>query len=288
MVKKAIKPVVIAILALVIIFSTVGVVQPGHIGILMTLGLISNNVKEEGVYFKIPFIQSVKQMDTRTRKIEWTKSETAITAMSKDMLDIYVQAVVTFHPMAEKGASIFKTLGMDFAANIVEPLTVNTIKTYIGKYSISDILQNRETITGDMNGDLRNQLLQFNMVLDFITIVDIDFRPGLKAAIEQREIAEKQVETQKYTLEKQALEALQQVKKAEADKLAKILSAEAEEIFNKKVAGSLTDMLLKYRALQSQEKAIEKWNGAYPQVVAGGQSIPMIQLPQQLQPGSQK
>jgi regulator of protease activity HflC (stomatin/prohibitin superfamily) len=276
-------PVVGGILALVIIFSSIGVVQTGHVGIFMTLGMVSDTVKEEGFYLKIPFIQSVKQMDVRTRKIEWIKNEETITAMSKDMLDIYIQAVVTYHPIADKGATIYKTMGMDFSDNIVGPLTVNAIKTYIGKYSVSDVLQNREKITEDMNKDLKVQLAQYHIVLEFVSLVNIDFRPGLKAAIEQREIAEKMVETQKYTLEKQALEAQQQVKKAEADKQARILSAEAEEIFNRKVSGSLTEMLLKYKALQSQEKAIEKWNGNYPQVVAGGQSIPMIQLPQQPQ-----
>lgn len=280
MMKKVVGPAFGVILGLILFFSTFGVVQPGHVGIFMTLGLISENVKEEGLYIKIPFLQSVKQMDVRTRKIEWVNNETAITAMSKDMLDIYVQAVVGFHPIPAKGAAIYKTLGLEFGENIVGPLTVGTIKTYMGKYSISDILQNKEKLTADMNEDLGKQLLQYNIVLEFVSLVNIDFRPGLKAAIEEREIAQKRVETQKYTLEKQALEAQQQVKKAEADKQAKILMAEAEEIFNKKISGSLNELLLRYKAMQTQEKAIEKWNGAYPQVVAGGQSVPMIQLPE--------
>ena len=286
--KKTIEIIFIAILSLIIFFSTVGVVQPGHAGILMTFGIVSENVKEEGLYFIIPFVQAVKPMDMRTKKIEWLTTETAITALSKDLLDIYVQAVVTYHPIAERGAIIYKTLGPDFALNVINPLTVNVIKTYIGKYSVSGVVQSRERITGDMSGELRRQLLEYNIVLEFISLVNIDFRPGLKAAIEQREIAEKQVETQKYTLEKQALEAQQQVKHAEADKQARILMAEAEEIFNRKLSGSITDMLLKYKALQGQEKVIEKWNGIYPQVVAGGESIPMIQLPLQKEPGAVK
>ncbi len=283
MVKKAIKPAAIAVLVLVLIFTTFGVVQPGHVGIFMTLGMISNDVKEEGVYLKIPFVQSVKHMDVRTRKIEWIKSEETINAMSKDMLDVYVQAVVTYHPVAIKGAVIYRTLGMEFGETLVGPLTVNAIKSNFGKYGVSDIMENREKIIESINTDLREQLAQHNMILEFVSLVNIDFRPELKEAIEQSQIAQKQVETQKYTLEKQALEAQQQVKKAEADKQAKILAAEAEEEYNKKVAESLNDELLKYKSIQIQEKAIEKWSGSYPQVVAGGQSIPMIQIPQQSQ-----
>ncbi len=283
MLKKAIKPGVVALLAVVLFVSSFGVVQPGYVGVSMTLGCISKNVKEEGLYVKAPFIQSVKRMDVRTKKIEWTKPEDTISAMSKDMLDVYVQAVVTYHPVADKGAAIYKKLGTDYGETVVAPLTVDVIKTYFAKYYVADIMQNREKIIRDINTNLKEMLSELNITLDFVSLVNVDFRPELKTAIEQSQIASKQVETQKYTLEKQALEAQQQVKKAEADKQAKILAAQAEEEYNKKVGASLSDELLRYKALESQDKAIDKWNGSYPQVVAGGQSIPMIQLPQQSQ-----
>lgn len=280
MVKKLIKPGIIVVLVIVLTFSTVGIVQPGHVGIFMTLGSVSDRVKDEGVYLKIPFIQSVKQMDVRTKKVEWIKDGQDISAMSKDMLDVYIKAAVTYHPVQSQGANIYKTLGQDYSENIITPLTVNVIKTCLGKYNVSEIIQNREKITSNIEQTLRSQFQKYYMVLEFLSIINIDFRPEFKDAIEQREIAVKQVETQKYTLEKQALEAQQQVKKAEAEKQSKIMAAEAEEEFNKRVSNNISDELLKYKALQVQEKAIEKWDGSYPQVVAGGQSIPMIQLPQ--------
>jgi prohibitin 2 len=281
MLKKAFKPAIAAVIALIIIFFTFGVVQPGYVGVLTTFGMVSENVKTEGIYAIIPFVQSVKQLDVRTKKIEWIKNEESITAMSKDMLDIYVQAVVTYHPNALKMPFIYKTQGFDYERNLVAPLSENIIKTYIGKYTVSDVIEKREIITEDMKNNLKENLLQYDLILDFITLINIDFRPGLKTAIEQREIAKKQVDTQKYTLEKQALEAQENVKKAEAEKQSKILLAEGEEIFNRKIAVSLTPLLLEYKKMQCQEKAIEKWNGSYPQFVSGNQSIPLIQLPQQ-------
>ncbi len=288
MVKKIIKPAIIVILVLLLIFSTFGVVQTGNVGVLSTLGMVSDNVKREGIYCKIPFIQSIEQMETRTKKIEWINTDEAIYALSKDMMDEYIQMVVTYHIIEDKAATIYKSLGMAYDQNIIAPLTVNAVKTCFGKHTVDEIIQSQEKITAEINDSLKKQLLQYNIVLEFVSIINVDLRPELKAAIEQSKIAEKQVETQKYTLEKQALEAQQQVKKAEADKKAKILAAEAEQEFNQKVSGSINDAILKYKALQSQEKAIEKWNGQYPQVVAGGQSIPIIQLPEQEQKSEQK
>lgn len=288
--KKPLIAICILLLAVIVILNTVGIVQPGHIGVVITTGSVSDNVLGEGLYFKIPFIQSVKQIDVRTAKMEWTNTESPITAASKDLQDVYVLAVVTYHPDPTNGAKIFKTIGMDYAEKIVKPLSLNAIKTHAAKYNVAETLQNRERITRDVNDDLREQLAAYNIILENLSLVNIDFRPEYKQAIEQKQIAEKQVETQRFTLEKQALEAQQQVKKAEADKQAQILAAEAQkeakilegegiEEFNKKVSSSITQELLNYKALQNEEKAIDKWSGQYPQVVAGENAMPLIQLP---------
>lgn len=280
MIKKMIVPGAIIIVVLVLFFSSIVVIKTGYVGILLTFGSVAEEVKMEGVYFIIPFVQEVKQMDIRVAMIEWMSPEKMITAMSKDLLDIYIQAVVTFHPVPEKGGWILRNLGLDFKNTIVNPLTLNTIKTSMGKYDVSEILQNREQITADIRHALSTQLEQFNIILDFVSLVNVDFRPELKAAIEQKQIAEKKVEIQKFILEKQALEAQEQVKKAEADKQVKLLATEAEEEFNRRISGSITESLIKFKMLLNQEKAIEKWNGEYPQVMTGGGSIPLIQLPQ--------
>lgn len=288
--KKPIIAGIILLIVAIVVFNGFGIVQPGHIGIVITTGSVSDTVIGEGIYLKVPFVQTVKQMEIRTTKMDWTSTEAPITAASKDLQDVYVLAVVTFHPDPTNGAKIFKTIGMDFAEKIVRPLSLNAIKTHAAKYNVAETLQNRERITRDVNEDLRKQLIAYNIVLENLSLVNIDFRPEYKQAIEQKQIAEKQVETQRFTLEKQALEAQQQVKKAEADKQSQILAAEAKkeakilegegiEEFNEKVTTSITQELLDYKSLQNQEKAIDKWSGQYPQFVAGEGTMPLIQLP---------
>lgn len=289
-VKKIIKWVAIGLALLIVVTSVVGYVPAGHVGIAVTMGSVSQTVRQEGVYVKLPFFQQIRTMEARTQKIEWNDPNSPITAASKDLQDVYILAVVTYHISAESAPRIFQTIGMDYAEKKVVPLTLNAIKTHTGKFNVAEILNNRETITNDVNNDVAAQLLANDIILENVSLVNIDFRTEYKEAIELKQIAEKQVETQQFTLEKQALEAQQQVKKAEADKQAQILSAEAEkqakilegegiEEFNKKITQSITEDLLKYKELQNQEKAIERWDGQYPSVVAGGDSVPLIQVP---------
>ena len=287
---KILKWGVLGLVALILVTSVVGSVPAGYVGVTVTMGSVSQLVRNEGVYFKLPFLQTIRMMEARTQKVEWNNTAAPITAASKDLQDVYIQAVVTYHISPDRAPKVFQTIGMDYADKKVIPLTLNAIKTHTGKYNVAEILNNREKITNDVNKDVASLLLANDIILENVSLVNIDFRAEYKEAIEQKQIAEKQVETQQFTLDKQALEAQQQVKKAEADKQAKILAAEAQkqakilegegiEEFNKKVTLSITKELLEYKALQNQEKSIEKWNGQYPGVVVGGESIPLIQMP---------
>ena len=290
MVSRVVKWGALLLGVIIVLTSIVGSVPAGYVGVMVTMGSVSQSVHNEGIFIKLPFIQTMRMMEARTQKVEWNNSASPITAASKDLQDVYIQAVVTFHISQGKAPKIFQTIGMDYADKKVVPLTLNAIKTHTGKYNVAEILNNREKITNDVNKDVATLLLANDIILENVSLVNIDFRKEYKDAIEQKQIAEKQVETQQYTLNKQALEAQQQVKKAEADKQAQILAAEAQkqakilegegiEEFNKKVTQSITKELLDYKALQNQEKAIDKWSGQYPSVVAGGESVPLIQMP---------
>lgn len=59
------------------------IVDAGHKGVVLNCGAVSDNVRSEGLNFKIPFIQSIQEVDVRVRKIE-TETE----APSKDLQEI--------------------------------------------------------------------------------------------------------------------------------------------------------------------------------------------------------
>jgi regulator of protease activity HflC (stomatin/prohibitin superfamily) len=66
-------------------------------------------------------------------------------------------------------------------------------------------------------------------------------------------------------------EAKQLVAQAQGQADAKRLSADAEAYFNKTVAASITTEYVRY-------KALEKWNGALPQMMGGGGAVPFVNL----------
>ena len=58
--KKIIKIAVIAVVALLLVglaISSFTVVSAGHTGVVLTFGAVEDTVLDEGLHFKIPFIQ---------------------------------------------------------------------------------------------------------------------------------------------------------------------------------------------------------------------------------------
>ena len=66
------KLVVIGVIVLVVILAAVGVfgtVGAGQRGVLLHFGAVTDTIYEEGLYYKIPFIQEVVLMSTQNSEI---------------------------------------------------------------------------------------------------------------------------------------------------------------------------------------------------------------------------
>src|SRR3989344_8297845 len=79
-IKKFVSSAIIGIIALMIIFGAFGTVGAGERGVLLQFGAVKDKVLGEGLYFKIPLIQSVVKMDVKTQK-----DEVPASASSKDL-----------------------------------------------------------------------------------------------------------------------------------------------------------------------------------------------------------
>ncbi len=55
-------------MGLILLFETFGTIGAGKRGVVLQFGGVTGQIKGEGLYMKIPFIQSVKKMDIRTQK----------------------------------------------------------------------------------------------------------------------------------------------------------------------------------------------------------------------------
>ena len=99
---------IIIVLLLVVggLFSSWIVIEPGHTGVVVTMGKVEENVLQEGFHFKVPFIQEVVKIDNRIVKLE-VQTE----AFSKDLQTVTTNLAINYRVDTKKSYSIYKNVG---------------------------------------------------------------------------------------------------------------------------------------------------------------------------------
>ncbi len=279
-------------------------IDPGHTGVVFDKlrGGIQSSTHGEGLHFRLPIFQDVVQIPVRSQKIVFVNKsnnqlaynkQTSFTsakateygsmfAASSDLQDVYVDAVVTYHLDKAKVASIYQDIGLDYESKKVIPKTIDAVKTFTAKYKVSDILTKREEIKNLVQEYLTIELAEDFIVLEDINLTNFDFNAQFKAAIEQKQIEEQKAQKEEYILRQIEISSQQKVKKAEAEKQAKILEGEGIGEFNRLLQTDITPDILEFKKLENAKSAIEKWDGAYPATYFGsggeGSPIPLINI----------
>ncbi len=218
---------------------------------------LSGNVSvvEQGLFFRLPFIEKVKSMDVRVQKEQVDAS-----AASKDLQTVSSKVALNYHLNPEKVASIYRDVGFEFKERLIDPAIQESVKASTAKFTAEELITKREVIKEDIKVHLRERLVDRGIMVDDFNIVDFDFSNSFNKAIEDKVTAEQNALAAKNKLEQVKFEAEQAV--VSATGRAKALQVESDAIRSNPAVLEL--------------RAIEKWNGQLPQVTSG--ATPFINL----------
>jgi regulator of protease activity HflC (stomatin/prohibitin superfamily) len=177
--------------------------------------------------------------------------------------------MMNFHIDPSFVNDLYQKVGLDFAPKVIDPAFNDFVKEVVPTYPIGEILPKREEIRQTAMKKLGNNLSRYHIIVDDIYFANIRFSPEYEKAIEAKQVAQQQVETQKQILAQREIEAQQKVATAKGESESILLVAQGQAKANEALTGSITPILVNY-------KSIERWNGVLPQVSGG--AIPFIQL----------
>jgi regulator of protease activity HflC (stomatin/prohibitin superfamily) len=272
-VAKIIKHVVIGLVALILIGGTFGSVAAGEIGIRTRFSKVVGIVNQ-GLYVKIPFVESVRILETRTRTINYdqngnegdTRDSSSLTGASKDLQDVSIGVMVNYKLDAQKAENIFNQYrtNANFESNVIEPIIRETVKSVSAQYTAEELVTKRLEYSDKVSALLTERFITKDSILERFSITNFEFSKAFSTAIEAKVTAVQNAEAQKNKLEQVKYEAQQIVEKAKADAEAIRISANA---INSQGGED-------YVAL----KAVEKWNGQLPVQMIPGSSVPFLNL----------
>ena len=248
--------VIVIVLGLIIggLFSSYVIIEPGHTGVVVTMGKVEENVLQEGFHFKIPFVQEVIKIDNRIVKLE-VQTE----AFSKDLQTVQTTLAINYRVDTKKSYSIYKNIGANYEDVLVVPAVNEVLKAISSSYTAEESVTNRVLISDGLVDGLNEKLNDVGLYVTDVNIIDFDFSDAFIQAIEEKQVAQQKLltaETEKQTA----------IAKAEAEAETIKIKAEAEADANKVLSESITNNIIEYNK-------IEKWDGKLPQVTGGSGTL---------------
>jgi regulator of protease activity HflC (stomatin/prohibitin superfamily) len=285
-----------AIAALVVLLLMAGswyTVDQTERGVLLRNGAVIGTA-QPGLGFKIPAFDSVQKISVKTATYTWDK----MNSYSFDQQPADLKISVTLRAAPEKVADLYAKFGsLDAAVNqVVSPAVNQQVKIVFGHYTAVKAIQERGTLNGEIKTAIADTLKYDPMIIiESVQLENIEFSQNYLHSIEQRMLAEVEVQKLQQNAEREKVQA--QITVTQANAKANAIRAEAQanadatrlsgeaQAANIKVTGEAQAAAIEARgkALGNNPNLVtlvqaERWNGVLPTTMVPGSSVPFVSV----------
>ena len=267
-----------AIAAFIVLWSTFRIVPVGSVGVVSVLG----NLNETPLYSGFNMVNPLAEVTMMTTQIQ--KHNARYDSSSKDLQKVHVEMTLNYSLVPAKAPEVFKRVGTDYQNVIIDSAAQEVLKAETARHVASEILQQRPTVKDNTHKNLSVWLSKYGIELAEISLADVNFDREYTQAIEAKQVQEQKAEQKRYEIlgaqrdaeiraakAKGEADAVREEAKGRADALQ--IEGTAQADYNKKVAESITPMLL-------QKEYLKKWSGNLPTYMFGDSKVaPVFQIP---------
>jgi regulator of protease activity HflC (stomatin/prohibitin superfamily) len=267
---KLVGLILVVILLVVFVSASYVVIPAGHTGVALTFGKVEDTVLQEGLHFKVPFVQKIAVMDNRIVKLDVNTE-----AFSKDLQTITTVVAVNYHVGKENSQTVYKNVGLNFEEVLITPAVNEVLKAVTAKYTAVELVSSRAEVSMLLDDGLNEKLNGYGIFINELNIINWDFSEEYINAVEAKQVAEQNL-IKTRTEQEQALviantEAQKRVIAAEAEANEIKLLAQANAESNRILTESISELLIKYQT-------VAKWDGKLPTVMSGANNL-LIDVP---------
>jgi len=233
-------PLLLAGLAVAALSQSFVVVPAGHVGVVFNvLGGVQPTPLGEGLRVVIPGIQSVVLYDARLKEVTLAKGrapagagtsgEDAITARSKEGLEIGVDVTVQYRIKREEAPQLHRNLGPGYLETLIVPQIRSKVRDAVGLFNAAELISTQRTqLEAAVTKELRENLDAQHIELVSVLLRRIDIPPSVAQVIEEKQTAEQQVQVEINRRQQAEIAAQRAVIQAKGERDAAILRAEGE------------------------------------------------------------
>lgn len=266
-------------IALMLLFGSWFAIDEGDRGIRLRLGKFQG-IETPGLGFKIPIIDDIVTISVRQHVIKMKD----VHSYSRDQQDAVLAISINYQAIESNLKELYtnyQTL-TTFEQRIIIPQVLEELKVVFGRFNAVSAIQDR----GRLNAEFREAMIAAvkgsPVSITSVQIENVDFSTAYEQSVEQRMLAEVEVQKIRQNAEREKITAEIVViqAKAQADKVEALARAEAEKI---KLIGNAEAEAIRVRgqALKDSPRLVElvqaeKWDGKLPTTVLPSTAVPLI------------
>ena len=259
------------VVVVLVAFRPFTTVKSTERGVVYKFGAVNSKLWE-GLHFIIPFVESVKKIPITPQEMDLELPVAENGAITKDNQTIGANISIFYRFNDAEILDLAKNYGVDIVKQKVQKDTLEAFKQAIGQNTIFDVAQNQEKIRSQVKKMTNEKIGEYPVVIDDIKISNYDWSEEFDNQIASTMKIAQEAKQQEQQLKKVEIEAQQAVKKAEANKEAERLNAEAMELkgkgvraYNDAITSNQRNMELEIqlKKLEIEKIKAEKWNGQY-------------------------
>lgn len=227
---------IIFAVVVIILISSVRIIDDGKVGVKKTLGHISDNEVGTGLELLIPIIQSMEVYDVKTQEIKETS-----TVPSSEGLIITLDVSVLYRLENAGVAELRKSVNKNFKETLIIPYMRNEIRDTVAGYEAKTIYSQdgRKEVAMKVQANLEEKLSVRGIIIEDVLLRDIQLPEKVTQAIELK--LQKEQEAQRKEFELIA---------AQKDAEIEVARAKGVSEANKIIADSISEEYIQYLWVQ--------------------------------------
>src|SRR5947209_12253108 len=249
---------------------------------------------QPGLGFKIPLIDSVEKVSVKTITYSWDK----MNSYSYDQQPADLKISVTLRASPDRVADLYAKFGrLDTAVNqVVSPVVNQQVKVVFGRYTAVKAIQERGALNSAIKDAITDTLKYDPMiVIESVQLENIEFSANYLHSIEQRMLAEVEVQKLQQNAEREKVQAqitvTQATAKANAVRAEAQANADARRLNGEAAATNIRITgEAEAAAIEARAKALgtnpnlvtlvqaERWNGVLPTTMVPGSAVPFVSV----------
>lgn len=272
--------VVSAIIALTVVLGSWYTIDQGERGVLLRNGAVIGTAGP-GLGFKTPWIEEVVTLSVQSKVRNFGGMET----YSRDQQPATLSLTVNYRLAADRVEEIYSSYGSEegLASRLIDRQVHEKVRTVFGQFNAVTAIQDRARLNVEITAAVRESVVG-PVTVESVQLENIDFSEAYEASIEQRMLAEVEVQKLQQNAEREKVQAEIVVTQAtaQANAVRASAAADAEAI---RLRGDAQAHVIRERgaALRDNPTLIElvqaeKWNGVLPTTMVPDGAVPFVSV----------